>query len=231
MPHVKTAPFDEAFTGDSLNAFDDRAREAMRRAEAVVMQMRVAGQRSAVARSRVLVLCDPGDLESAGLAEATRPIFDEAGIDIDLASLSDCLDLHSADALLVTTAPENAGVLVAAIDGMSKDNRPRRSTCAYALVMTGEAGMLSRTRCQLTDALDNLGLIDAMAQARLDRFAGIQRDRVIRPFNWYANEPMREAAMNAARDLVDVVTEIRADRLMPTDQLLAHSRLEAGIPR
>jgi len=74
-------------------------------------------------------------------------------------------------------------------------------------------GMAEDVRRALCDWLDWMGLIDAGAQARLDRYIGYYQPYALSHDALDADEAVQEEVRNVARSVVAAVRELRAGRL------------------
>jgi multimeric flavodoxin WrbA len=95
---------------------------------------------------------------------------------------------------------------------------------AYGLVVHGDVAGIEGVRRSLSDWLDWMGLIDAGAQARLDRFIGYYQPYATSHDELDRDEPVQEEVRNVARALGHVMGEIRAGRQTSPDLLLARPR-------
>ncbi len=95
---------------------------------------------------------------------------------------------------------------------------------AYGVVVHGDVAGIEGTRRALTDWLDWMGLIDAGAQARLDRFIGYYEPYATSHETLDHDEAMQEEVRNVARAVMNAVTELRANRLSAPDQGLKQPR-------
>jgi multimeric flavodoxin WrbA len=94
----------------------------------------------------------------------------------------------------------------------------------YGLAIHGDVAGIEGSRRALTDWLDWMGLIDAGAAARLDRYIGY--------YEPYANShealdrdtPLHEEVRNVARAVVKAVVELRAGRLQAAQPILSRPR-------
>ncbi|MBA3596338.1 MAG: flavodoxin family protein [Methylibium sp.] len=95
---------------------------------------------------------------------------------------------------------------------------------AYGLVVHGDVAGIEGVRRSLSDWLDWMGLIDAGAQARLDRFIGYYQPYATSHDELDRDEPVQEEVRNVARALGHVMGEIRAGRQTAPDLLLSRPR-------
>lgn len=96
---------------------------------------------------------------------------------------------------------------------------------AYGLVVQGGGDPgAERLRRDLADRLDDMGLIDADAQAQLDRFIGYYTPYAPDAGDVECDEPQQEEVRGMARAMTHVMGEIRAGRLTAPDLLLARRR-------
>ena len=83
----------------------------------------------------------------------------------------------------------------------------------YGLVVHGDVAGIEGARRALSDWLDWMGLIDAGAQARLDRFIGYYEPYATSHDSLDRDLPMQEETRNVARAVAKAVAELRAGRL------------------
>jgi len=95
---------------------------------------------------------------------------------------------------------------------------------AYGLLLHGHARAVGAARRAMSDRLDQAGLIDAGAQARLDRFAGL--DAPCPADAPWSAEPLDDDLRHVASAVAKAALEIRAGRLTAPDLLLAKPRCE-----
>jgi multimeric flavodoxin WrbA len=95
---------------------------------------------------------------------------------------------------------------------------------AYGLVVHGDVAGIEGTRRALSDWLDWMGLIDAGADARLDRYIGYYGSYAESHEVLDRDEAMQEEVRNVARAVMNAVTELRAGRLSDNDAGLARPR-------
>jgi hypothetical protein len=79
-------------------------------------------------------------------------------------------------------------------------------------------------RRNLSDWLDWMGLIDAGAQARLDRYIGYYEPYASSHDSLDANEDVQEEVRNAARAVALAVGELRSGKLQAPDRGLKPPR-------
>ena len=79
-------------------------------------------------------------------------------------------------------------------------------------------------RRSLTDWLDWMGLIDAGAAAKLDRYVGYYEPYATSHETLDRDEGLQEEVRNAARALVNAVKELREGRLSAPDRALKDPR-------
>jgi len=94
----------------------------------------------------------------------------------------------------------------------------------YGLVVHGDVAGIEETRRALSDWLDWMGLIDAGAQARLDRYIGYYK-----PYATSHDELDREKALfeevrNVGRAVATAVAQLRAGQLSSPDAKLTAPR-------
>ncbi len=95
---------------------------------------------------------------------------------------------------------------------------------AYGLVVHGDVAGIEEARRALSDWLDWMGLIDAGAVSRLDRYIGYYKPYASSHEDLDKEEPMFEEVRNVARALVTAVGELRAGRLSAPDRGLKKPR-------
>lgn len=95
---------------------------------------------------------------------------------------------------------------------------------AYGVVVHGDVAGIEMTRRGLTDWLDWMGLIDAGAQAKLDRFIGYYESYAESHQVFDRDEEMQEEVRNVARAVGHAVGEIRSGRLSQPDRDLKRPR-------
>ena len=79
--------------------------------------------------------------------------------------------------------------------------------------MHGDVAGIEGTRRDLSDWLDWMGLIDAGAKARLDRYIGYYQPYATSHDTLDADEDVQEEARNVGRAVAQAVGELRAGRL------------------
>jgi multimeric flavodoxin WrbA len=94
----------------------------------------------------------------------------------------------------------------------------------YGLVVHGDVAGIESVRRSLSDWLDWMGLIDAGAQARLDRFIGYYKPYATSHDELDRDEPLFEEVRNVARAVANAVGELRAHRLSAPDAQLTNPR-------
>jgi multimeric flavodoxin WrbA len=95
---------------------------------------------------------------------------------------------------------------------------------AYGLVIHGDVAGTDDTRKALGDWLDWMGLIDAGAQAKLDRYIGYYEPYATSHDALDRDKAMQEEARNVARAVARAVADIRAGRLKAPDRNLERPR-------
>jgi multimeric flavodoxin WrbA len=95
---------------------------------------------------------------------------------------------------------------------------------AYGLIVHGDVAGIEGSRRGLSDWLDWMGLIDAGAQARLDRYIGYYAPYATSHEALDADTDVQEEARNVARAVVKAVTELRAGRLQAVQPVLTPPR-------
>jgi multimeric flavodoxin WrbA len=87
----------------------------------------------------------------------------------------------------------------------------------YGVVVHGDVAGIEGVRRALCDWLDWMGLIDAGAKARLDRFIGYYEPYATSHDTLDADKAVQEEVRNVARAVVAGVRDLRAGRLKPPD--------------
>jgi multimeric flavodoxin WrbA len=87
----------------------------------------------------------------------------------------------------------------------------------YGVVVHGDVAGVEGVRRALTDWLDWMGLIDAGAVARLDRFIGYYEPYATSHDALDRDEAVQEEVRNVARAVANAVAELRAGRLSAPD--------------
>jgi multimeric flavodoxin WrbA len=95
---------------------------------------------------------------------------------------------------------------------------------AYGVVVHGDVAGIEGVRRSLTDWLDWMGLIDAGATAKLDRYVGYYEPYATSHETLDRDEALQEEVRNVARALVNAVKELRAGRLSAPDRALKDPR-------
>ncbi|HEY2864953.1 MAG TPA: flavodoxin family protein [Casimicrobiaceae bacterium] len=95
---------------------------------------------------------------------------------------------------------------------------------AYGLVVHGDVAGIEGVRRALSDWLDWMGLIDAGAKARLDRFIGYYEPYAISHDALDRDQAVQEEVRNVAQALSEAVGELRAGRLSAPGTDLASPR-------
>ena len=95
---------------------------------------------------------------------------------------------------------------------------------AYGVVVHGDVAGIESVRRSLSDWLDWMGLIDAGAQARLDRYIGYYEPYATSHDALDRDQAVVEEVRNVARALVNAVREARAGRLSKPDAGLSKPR-------
>jgi multimeric flavodoxin WrbA len=88
---------------------------------------------------------------------------------------------------------------------------------AYGVVVHGDVAGVESHRRNLTDWLDWMGLIDAGAAARLDRYIGYYEPYYNSHDTLDRDEDVQEEVRNVARSVVSAVADLRAGRLSQPD--------------
>jgi len=97
---------------------------------------------------------------------------------------------------------------------------------AYGVVVHGDVAGVEGQRRSLTDWLEWMGLIDAGAAAKLDRYIGYYEPYYNSHEALDEDKAVQEEARNVARSVVQAVTELRAGRLSQPDK-----RVKAPRPK
>ncbi|HET7527039.1 MAG TPA: flavodoxin family protein [Burkholderiaceae bacterium] len=95
---------------------------------------------------------------------------------------------------------------------------------AYGLIVHGDVAGIEGVRRALSDWLDWMGLIDAGAGARLDRFIGYYKPYATSHEALDEDHELQEEARNVARALATAVADLRAGKLSMPDAGLARPR-------
>ena len=88
----------------------------------------------------------------------------------------------------------------------------------YGVIVHGDVAGVEAHRRNLTDWLDWMGLIDAGAASKLDRYIGYYEPYYNSHDALDADHAVQEEARNVARSVVAAVTELRAGRLAQPDK-------------
>jgi multimeric flavodoxin WrbA len=94
----------------------------------------------------------------------------------------------------------------------------------YGVVVHGDVAGIEGVRRSLCDWLDWMGLVDAGAAARLDRFIGYYEPYATSHETLDADTDVQEEVRNAAKALAHAVIELRAGRLRRPDEKLKAPR-------
>ena len=95
---------------------------------------------------------------------------------------------------------------------------------AYGVVVHGDVAGIEGVRHALSDWLDWMGLVDAGAMARLDRYVGYYRPYATSHDELDTDTAVQEEVRNAARALAMAVRDLREDRLSRPDARLQTPR-------
>ena len=95
---------------------------------------------------------------------------------------------------------------------------------AYGVIVHGDVAGIEGARRSLSDWLDWMGLIDAGAQARLDRYIGYYEPYANSHDTLDADTAVQEEVRNVAKSVVKAVTELRAGRLQAVQAQLTRPR-------
>jgi hypothetical protein len=93
-------------------------------------------------------------------------------------------------------------------------------------VVHGDAAGVESQRRNLSDWLDWMGLVDAGAGSRLDRYLGYYTPYATSHEDLDRDAALHEEVRNVARAVVNAVAELRAGRLSRPDGELARPRLK-----
>jgi len=96
----------------------------------------------------------------------------------------------------------------------------------YGLIVHGDVGGIEGSRRDLSDWLDWMGLIDAGAAARLDRYIGYYAPYATSHEALDRDEGVQEEARNVGRAVAHAVGELRAGRLASVQPTLERPRLK-----
>ena len=94
----------------------------------------------------------------------------------------------------------------------------------YGLVVHGDVAGIEGTRRGLSDWLDWMGLVDAGAQARLDRFVGYYEPYATSHEALDTDLPMQAEVRNVASAVANAVQQLRAGTLSQPDKGLTRAR-------
>ena len=94
----------------------------------------------------------------------------------------------------------------------------------YGVVVHGDVAGIEETRYALTDWLDWMGLIDAGAQSRLDRYIGYYEPYATSHEALDKDKDVQEEVRNVARAVAAAVKELRAGTLSMPDKRLERPR-------
>jgi multimeric flavodoxin WrbA len=95
---------------------------------------------------------------------------------------------------------------------------------AYGLVVHGDVAGVEGSRRSLSDWLDWMGLIDAGAVARLDRYIGYYEPYANSHEALDRDDAVQEETRNVARALSQAVTALRAGRLQAVQPVVSRPR-------
>jgi multimeric flavodoxin WrbA len=96
----------------------------------------------------------------------------------------------------------------------------------YGLVVHGDVAGIEGVRHSLADWLDWMGLVDAGAQSRLDRYVGYYEPYATSHDALDLDAGLHEEVRNVARAVSNAVSELRAGRLSRPDASLVPPRLK-----
>ncbi len=97
---------------------------------------------------------------------------------------------------------------------------------AYGVVVHGDVAGVEAHRRNLTDWLDWLGLIDAGAAAKLDRYIGYYEPYFNSHDALDKDKAVQEEARNVARAVVQAVKQLRAGALTQPDRKVKWPRVK-----
>jgi multimeric flavodoxin WrbA len=95
---------------------------------------------------------------------------------------------------------------------------------AYGVVVHGDVAGVESVRRALSDWLDWMGLIDAGAASRLDRYIGYYQPYATSHEALDHDEAVQEETRNVARAVANAVAELRAGKLSQPDRPLKDPR-------
>lgn len=95
---------------------------------------------------------------------------------------------------------------------------------AYGVVVHGDVAGIESLRRNLCDWLEWMGLIDAGAQARLDRYIGYYEPYATSQEALDREQALQEEVRNVARAVARAVAQLRAGQLKPADSCLHRPR-------
>jgi multimeric flavodoxin WrbA len=95
---------------------------------------------------------------------------------------------------------------------------------AYGVIVHGDVAGIEGSRRALSDWLDWMGLIDAGAQSRLDRYIGYFEPYATSHETLDKDEKVQEETRNVARAVAKTVVELRAGRLQEVRPKLSRPR-------
>jgi hypothetical protein len=95
---------------------------------------------------------------------------------------------------------------------------------AYGVVVHGDVAGIEVQRRALCDWLDWMGLIDAGAMARLDRYIGYYEPYATSHADLDHDQAVQEEVRNVARAMVNCLPRLRSGELAPADEGLRSPR-------
>jgi multimeric flavodoxin WrbA len=95
---------------------------------------------------------------------------------------------------------------------------------AYGVVVHGDVAGVEGVRRALSDWLDWMGLVDAGAASRLDRYIGYYQPYATSHEALDRDEAVQEETRNVARAVANAVADLRAGKLSQPDRPLKHPR-------
>jgi multimeric flavodoxin WrbA len=94
----------------------------------------------------------------------------------------------------------------------------------FGVIVHGDVAGIEETRYALTDWLEWMGLVDAGAKSRLDRFIGYYKPYATSHEELDDDKPVQEEVRNVARAVSAAVGDLRAGRLSMPDASLERPR-------
>ena len=94
----------------------------------------------------------------------------------------------------------------------------------YGVIVHGDVAGVESVRRALSDWLDWMGLVDAGAASRLDRYIGYYEPYATSHDALDRDEAVQQEARNVAQAVANAVAELRAGRLSMPDRALKDPR-------